>query len=514
MVSCDRCGKEEDIRMFCPYCGGRFCAEHRLPPSHDCINGDDWWFDQPANMETGGNNRLPGISRPPQTTDIAAGQRKKMARVLAIICIIAVIVIAGSAAGLWIAGIIQPQSQAGQLNTSGRQLTQPASAGSIAAAAPTPAPVLKVPVTIWITPVPTPLAGVISYPHINADTAGGTITRNYTFRFHNQTVSVAATVNRSVYNGAKNGQRTIVMNRQSADRYEWAPGYFRAFVDDRQQDGLYTGLITSLRTIRQEMKLSDDEYLELIAVFVQSLEYDDAGARNLDSGNRFPVETFVDGRGVCGDKSFLLAGLLARERYDVALLLFEPEKHMAIGIRADHDDYRNTSYAFLETTKVSFVGVVPDHLGGDIILKSTPQVIPLGEGGRKFSATDETTYIGDQSQMAKERIMRLEKEIRSSESNISRYNALAEEHNRYATLYNYISTHGYDRPGTYKYVVDHAITPPESGISSLPGPACAACNPAGNVSCPAGSLCCEADNTCYAPCNRGMWLPDTCVCKV
>ena len=37
MVKCDYCGKEVDLPFTCPYCGGHFCAEHRLPENHECL---------------------------------------------------------------------------------------------------------------------------------------------------------------------------------------------------------------------------------------------------------------------------------------------------------------------------------------------------------------------------------------------------------------------------------------------------------------------------------------------
>ena len=36
MVKCDYCGKEEYMPFRCKYCGGYFCAEHRLPELHNC----------------------------------------------------------------------------------------------------------------------------------------------------------------------------------------------------------------------------------------------------------------------------------------------------------------------------------------------------------------------------------------------------------------------------------------------------------------------------------------------
>ncbi len=35
-MKCQKCGKEIFLPFRCPYCGGYFCAEHRLPENHDC----------------------------------------------------------------------------------------------------------------------------------------------------------------------------------------------------------------------------------------------------------------------------------------------------------------------------------------------------------------------------------------------------------------------------------------------------------------------------------------------
>lgn len=35
-MECQKCGKETFLPFRCPYCGGYFCAEHRLPENHDC----------------------------------------------------------------------------------------------------------------------------------------------------------------------------------------------------------------------------------------------------------------------------------------------------------------------------------------------------------------------------------------------------------------------------------------------------------------------------------------------
>ncbi len=35
-MKCQKCGEETFLPFRCPYCGGYFCAEHRLPESHEC----------------------------------------------------------------------------------------------------------------------------------------------------------------------------------------------------------------------------------------------------------------------------------------------------------------------------------------------------------------------------------------------------------------------------------------------------------------------------------------------
>ncbi|MEM2280962.1 MAG: AN1-type zinc finger domain-containing protein [Candidatus Bathyarchaeia archaeon] len=37
-MECQRCGKETFLPFKCPYCGGYFCTEHRLPENHECPN--------------------------------------------------------------------------------------------------------------------------------------------------------------------------------------------------------------------------------------------------------------------------------------------------------------------------------------------------------------------------------------------------------------------------------------------------------------------------------------------
>lgn len=48
MATCDVCGRQENMPYTCHYCGGSYCAEHRLPENHRCAGLDEW--DDPAGV--------------------------------------------------------------------------------------------------------------------------------------------------------------------------------------------------------------------------------------------------------------------------------------------------------------------------------------------------------------------------------------------------------------------------------------------------------------------------------
>jgi hypothetical protein len=263
-------------------------------------------------------------------------------------------------------------------------------------------------------------------------------------------------------------------------------------VNDPAQDELYTEIIEQFRKIKDAQNLDDDEYLELMAVYVQSLDYETIGEKPA----KFPVETVVDRAGDCDDKSLLLAGLLSREGYSVALLSFGPENHMAVGVGSRDSRYMNTNYTFLEMTNVSFVGVPTERLGNGVFLQSSPIIIPVGTGSRLYTRGAETAYIQDsmvlselmakdlepqvktmQSELSRKQeeilVMKNRMQALKSSGNIGEYNAMVSSHNeqvstynaelnsfkeifaryeRYAKIHNYIVDHEYDRKGVYEYI--------------------------------------------------------------
>ncbi len=327
-----------------------------------------------------------------------------------------------------------------------------------------------------IVPVPSNLPPIIS-------------TQSYPFGQGRITITVP--VSNSVYQGAKVADKEIAIYGNISEEV-WVTDSYRSMVNDPAQEDLYGALTGEFKKIKNDKGLSDDEYLELITTFVQSLRYETL----TDNPVKFPVETVVDGYGDCDDKSLLLAGLLSREGYRVALMSFRPETHMAVGVAADDYLYKNTNYMYIETTNFSFVGFPPETLSGGRTLQSSPIIISIGNGTKIYTSGKETLVINNaylqsvqktnefEPQLKsleldlkerQERISQLEAQMQSMKDsgNIQNYNAqvsvhngLVSDYNTYLSTYralfaeykkmvqihNYILEHEFDRPGVYEYV--------------------------------------------------------------
>jgi len=332
---------------------------------------------------------------------------------------------------------------------------------------------------------PSPLAPLppgVTLPAIADDHRAGTIERTYSFAFGTENVTIVTNVSSAAYHGAKKGDKFAVAPPGIAIE-SLIPFYFRAFIDDPHQDRFFQDLVAGFRSLRDRGHYTDDEYLELMTVFVQVIPYDAEAGIHPDNPARFPVETIVEGSGDCDDKSLLLAGLLSREGYDVALLFFAPEHHMAIGVRNESHPFRDTGYLYVETTHLSLVGEVPENLNLSqkykqteepvfiTVLNSTPVVIRVGSGTRQYTGAGETEYILGQKQETDIKILSLRQQMNGTLENTTANRTLVADYNRYAEIHNYIVRHRYDRAGTYRYL--RSLVPaPATPQPVVTAPAC------------------------------------------
>jgi hypothetical protein len=324
----------------------------------------------------------------------------------------------------------------------------------------------------------------VQYPKIvPASGAGSPIATEHLFRFENGTETLRVALDPAVYHGAKANAKEVRL-REEIPEEEWMQGAYLVQIGDPAQEPFYADLLSGFRTIRDREALDDDRYLELLATAVQQLPYTTAPG----TAAKYPIETWGDRSGDCDDKSLLLAGLLAREGYRVALLVFLAEAHMAVGIGCPPGyGYNGTGYAYIEVTNTSFVGAVPDEIGTGVRLVSSPLVVPVGNGTREYGALAETAAIEAVRKESGARVDLLGPEIEGRkaaleeterrlnllsssgdhprfDSEYLRYRAdaaacdrLVDEHNRLVQLLNYISSHEHDRIGTAAYVSAHPI---------------------------------------------------------
>ena len=257
----------------------------------------------------------------------------------------------------------------------------------------------------------------------------------------------------------------------------WQPGdegavssYYASIIRDPGEDGLFSGLLTGLRRIRTTENLNDDQYLELMVHFVQQIPYDPRAPLC----PRTPAGVIVAGKGDCDEKSLLLLGLMEREGYDGALLLFPDKHHATAGIRIDvatTPSFRvfvsgGKKYVYIETTRPSFIGLYPDDFANE-----TPIIVPAGNGTTTYQAINDVMHIVSTQKRMEEKMNWLAgtcsgmlPEIQSLQAKLSEGNSYTTQdeydtdYTRYSTLvteYNNDVSDLRQISEVYQYILDH-----------------------------------------------------------
>jgi len=157
------------------------------------------------------------------------------------------------------------------------------------------------------------------------------------------------------------------------------------YIDEEQQKENLIDIAEIIRSLASEK----DDQARIAISLVQNIPYDWAGYGLDDLNNRYPYEVLYDNRGVCAEKSRLLAFFLRELGYGVALFNFEGEMHMAVGIKCPYQyDYEDSGYCFIESTVPS---IITDSTGDYIEvgkLTSAPDIIRISDGV-SFDSVDE-----------------------------------------------------------------------------------------------------------------------------
>jgi len=165
--------------------------------------------------------------------------------------------------------------------------------------------------------------------------------------------------------------------------------YMSTLVRTQSQGAVVDEVASRLRGWRNRLALDDDAYLEFIARAVQSIPYGEPRPRVAP-----PAAFLADGRGVCSERSVLLAALLVHEGYDTAVWIFDSQRHVAVGVRGLGSGFERSGYALIETTRESYVGEVGADLAGRSEVVRPPQLVRLG-GERVYGADLQARFIVD-----------------------------------------------------------------------------------------------------------------------
>lgn len=311
----------------------------------------------------------PGGSGNKQTFPAKVPVRKKQPRIIwvPVIIVLVVLVVAFAAILPLFAGTggahIFPFSGGSRAEASGPLLTAPA------AITQGPATVLTA------APATTSAPGVLP-KHYEALMTGA-VEKSFPYVLRGKSGAVNITMYRGVYHE---------IDKENPYSYVGEKDRYQKFVDLPVQDTFLVPLADSIR----EKTSNPDDQVRIAVSLVQQVPYDhdmtDSGAFEI----RYPYQTLYDNKGVCCEKSVLLAYLLKELGYGVALLDFENEQHTAVGIRAPPEfSYKNSGYAFIETTTPLIItngnGDYPEF--GKI--QSRPEVLPAGDGKMFGSVREE-----------------------------------------------------------------------------------------------------------------------------
>ena len=258
------------------------------------------------------------------------------------------------------------------------------------------------------------MTATITTPGIKLDmTVSGTTATDFSFAFAGSIHSFTVNVPRKLHEGSKQ----VVRGKASGcgvTEEEIERKYYENFVTDSEQDEFYEVLLDTFQQIKREKRLSDDEFVELLCAFVQSIPYDEEKLKAQKKGpqhHNFAAETIANGAGMCADKSLLLCGLLAKAGYGACLMCFYDDHHALAAVAVPHGTgYNRGKYAIIETTSKDYqIGERPKRLKG----KCTPY--PIGNGSKVYHL-----------ERSKELKKRLEKTVREIDISKERINEQTE----------------------------------------------------------------------------------------
>ena len=97
--------------------------------------------------------------------------------------------------------------------------------------------------------------------------------------------------------------------------------------------------------------------------------------------SRYPYEVLYEEKGICGEKSLLLAMILKELGFGTAIFYNNDENHETVGIKCPlMESWHYSGYCFVETSGSAIITDDKLAYSGGIILDSKPEVIVISDG--------------------------------------------------------------------------------------------------------------------------------------
>ena len=153
-------------------------------------------------------------------------------------------------------------------------------------------------------------------------------------------------------------------------------------LDEENQKQLLMPLVVNIQNLGREK----EDQMRIAISIVQNIEWGISNktsrfGHNQINYSRYPYEVLFESKGICGEKSELLAFLLREIGFDVALFYNQQENHESLGIKCPAKySWHDSGYCFVETTGPSIITDTSIEYLGGLSLSSIPQIIPISEG--------------------------------------------------------------------------------------------------------------------------------------
>jgi len=153
-------------------------------------------------------------------------------------------------------------------------------------------------------------------------------------------------------------------------------------INEEEQRELLLPLVTKIQNIAE----NKEDQVRIAISIIQNIPYNESGeiitiGSDQLNYSRYPYEVLYDMKGVCGERSELLAFLLKEIGYNVILFYYPLENHESVGIRCPVEySLDDTGYCFIETTGPSIMTNNQDYYVGGRKLSLKPEVIFISDG--------------------------------------------------------------------------------------------------------------------------------------